>query len=441
MLTTEHKIGAPAVGAARVLTVLPDFPFPPTTGLHLRIASNLGLVRRLGCFSAALYFSTERREVHPDRETTLANLCHEVTHGGRRIPHCEVSVGTLLWHKADFLIRGAMGLRGTCYPFSMSYDRMGAAERILTEARRIKAEFVILPSMFLHYTTKLRGQGFSVVIDASDVLTNLSASFLRGAQSGRGGRLGLFANYLACRSQERIFLKECIELWATSAAEVEAFRGITPGVHAIVVPNSLDEEVVRPGAPVTNPIVGFIGTYSYSPNLEAASFLAERVFPLMLRTRPDAVLRLAGADLPERTAAKLRGLQNVEVLGPVADSGEFMNECSVVALPIFLRGGVPLKLVEAMARGKAIVASPELLEGLGLEDQKELLIRRKPEEFAAAITALLDDASLRERLGANARAHFVQHFSVCSAEAVLRRESVLVYPLRTPAGQGVQHAT
>ncbi len=130
--------------------------------------------------------------------------------------------------------------------------------------------------------------------------------------------------------------------------------------------------------------------------------------------------------MPQSVITKLQSLPRVEVLGRVADSGRFMDECAVLALPVFLRGGVPLKLIEAMARGKAIVASPQLVAGVEIKDAEQVLIRTKPAEFASAIVSLLRDTSLRERLGANARATFVRDFSLSSADAVLRRDSVLV---------------
>lgn len=408
----------------RVLTVLPDFPFPPTTGLHLRMVSNLELVHRLGCFSALLYFSTEGREPAPIDSTPLARICDDVHHAGLRFPHSDFSTASLIAHKLDFLVRGALEIPGSYYPFSLSYDRIRAADRILAPASRLEVDFVALPSMFMHYTPKLRAHGYGVIIDAADVLTNLSASFLKNL-NGRAGKLGLYANYLACRAQERIFLQKCTELWATSAAEAADFIRIVPGVRTVVVPSSLNEREILPAAPAFEPIVGFIGTYSYTPNLEAALFLSEQVFPHVLGQFPNAILRIAGAHMPDDVAAKLRSLKNVELLGRVADSGRFMDECAVLALPVFIRGGVPLKLIEGMARGKAIVASPETLDGLAAVDGKDVFIQRQPEDFAAAIVSLLRDERLRERLGAAARATFVRDFSISSTEAVLRRDSVL----------------
>jgi len=425
MPDTEEEPGtSPASRAPRVLTVLPDFPFPATTGLHLRMVSNLELVHRLGCFSALLYFSTEVREAAPTESTPLAYICDEVRHGGCRFSHADFSTLSLIFHKADFLVRGGLGIPGKRYPFSMSYDRIGAAEIILAEARRIKADFVALPSKFMHYTVGLRTQGFGVIIDAADVLTNVTTSFLRSLK-GRGGWLGLYANYLASRTQERIFLKECTELWTTSTAEAKEFHRISPTTHVIVVPNSLDENSIWPASAGGEPVVGFIGTYSYTPNLQAALFLAEQVFPRVLDQCPNAILRLAGADMPDDTASKLRSLENVELLGPVADSGRFMNDCIVLALPVFIRGGVPLKVIEAMARGKAVVASPELVDGLAIADGKDMLVRSTPTDFATAIVSLLENAPLREQLGVHARDTFVRDFSISSAENTLRRGSVL----------------
>ena len=110
----------------------------------------------------------------------------------------------------------ALGLAGKSYPFSMSYDRIGAAEIILTEARRVQADFVMLPSFMLHYAAPLKRSKFRVIADAIDVLTDLTARSLLLTARTLVGRPGLYSNYLASRAQERIFLPHCCEVWATS---------------------------------------------------------------------------------------------------------------------------------------------------------------------------------------------------------------------------------
>lgn len=412
-------------GPARVLTVLPDFPFPATTGLHLRMVSNLELVRRLGCFSSLLYFSTEEREPAPVESTPLAGICDEVHHGGRRFPHSDFSTASLIGHKVDFLVRGALGIPGKCYPFSTSYDRIGAAEVILAEARRVKADFVILPSFLLHYAALLKSGGFRVIADAIDVLTALTARFLSTYGKGAVSWLGLYSNYLASRTQERVFLAHCSEIWATSPPEAETLSRVAPGVNVVVVANSLDECIFKPGAVTGGANVGFIGTYSSVPNLDAATFLAEQVFPRVLQKNPEARLKLAGSNMPFANETKLRSLNFVDLLGPVADSNELYSQCRVIALPVFVRGGVPLKIVEAFAREKAVVACPELVEGLGVRDGHDVLVREDPESFAKAISLLLTDQLLCQGLGRNGRETFMRNWSRSRAEEMLRRSSVL----------------
>ncbi|MGB8009374.1 MAG: glycosyltransferase [Terriglobales bacterium] len=397
------------------------------------MVSNLELIRRLGCFSALLYFSVENRDPAPVESTPLARICDEVRHGGRRFAHSDFSTGELIGHKVDFLVRGALGLAGNRYPFSTSYDRIGAAGIILAEARRVSADFVVLPSFMLHYAAPLKSGGFRVIADAIDVLTDLTARFLASYGKGTISKVGLYSNYLASRTQERIFLAQCSEVWATSAPEAEVLARTAPGVNVVVVANSLNECAVQSGSFTTNENVGFIGTYSSVPNLDAAKFLAEKVFPVVLRKNPAARLKLAGASLPAGDETELRSLGYVDLLGAVADSNELYSQCRVIALPVFVRGGVPLKIVEAFAREKAVVACPELVEGLAVLDGHDVLVRESPEDFALAVSTLLSDDAFCQRLGENGRETFMRNWSRSQAEEVLRRTSVLVshQPART----------
>ena len=228
---------------------------------------------------------------------------------------------------------------------------------------------------------------------------------------GRGGRVGLYANHLACRTQERIFLRQ-----GFGAVDHIGSRGRTSFVSSLLAfvcwsfPMASTKMLFNLHD-ASEPIVGFIGTYSYAPNLQSAIFLAEQVFPHVRAACPDALLRIAGANMPESAMARLQRLPRVEILGQVVDSGRFMDECAVLALPVFLRGGVPLKLVEAMARGKAIVASPELVSGVDITDGENALDPKQAAKTSPVRSfRCCGIASLRERLGSSARATFVAGF-------------------------------
>src|ERR1035441_8302278 len=105
---------------------------------------------------------------------------------------------------------------------------------------RVEAGFVVLPSFMLHYAKNLADHGFRVIADAIDVLTDLTARFLASYATHAISRSGLYANYLASRTQERVFLPQCCEIWATSPAEAEVLARIAPSVNVVVVANSLE---------------------------------------------------------------------------------------------------------------------------------------------------------------------------------------------------------
>ena len=175
---------------------------------------------------------------------------------------------------------------GNRYPFSMSYDRIGAAEIVLAEARRVQADFVILPSFMLHYAAVLKRSKFRVIADAIDVLTELSAQFLATYGKNALGRLGLYANYLASRSQERIFLPQCCEIWATSPPEAEALARIAPHVNVIVVANSLDESAFQPGRRRRMKMSASSGPIRLSPTLKLPGIWRSEYFLWCFRKIP-----------------------------------------------------------------------------------------------------------------------------------------------------------
>ena len=73
-------------------------------------------------------------------------------------------------------------------------------------------------------------------------------------------------------------------------------------------------------------------------------------------------------------------------------------------MPLRIGSGTRLKILEALAMGKAIVSTSVGAEGLDLKDGEEIFIADEPTVFADAVTRLLTDASLRRRLGEHGRA-------------------------------------
>ena len=415
-----HLAGTPKW---RVLTVMVDVPVPPVTGVHVRQLANLRLVRDTGCESHTLVFSTAGRPYDP---TAVAALCDGATHAGARVEYAGLGIVQRVSIRLRMGVAAILRRPSSTYPFSIPYDLADLGPKACAEAARVEADFVVLPTSLLHIAPELRAQGVRVIGDALDVLSELTLGFLKqGIRRTPLRSPGLLVNYLASRRQEDFFLKECTELWAASNDDAATLALKAPQARILVCGNTFDEQRIVPTEPPLNATIGFIGTYSYTPNLDAATFLALEVLPLVHRHRPEARLMLAGGGMPTSVANVLRAVAGVHLFGTVSDSADFVGSCALMALPIRLRGGVPLKLVESMACGRPVVATPELVAGLALVPGQEVLIASDAQGFAEHVRQLLTDPELGATLARNAQSRFVEEFSYGAMLTRVRDQSVL----------------
>jgi polysaccharide biosynthesis protein PslH len=170
-----------------------------------------------------------------------------------------------------------------------------------------------------------------------------------------------------------------------------------------VVPNGVDSERFpfdgrrREGADVV-----FTGNLGYFANADGASWFAREVFPLVRRRVAGARFRIAGAR-PGRMVRGLGRLDGVLVMGEVADMAEPLARARVSVAPLRTGSGQQSKLLEAMACGTPVVASPLAASGMDAVDGEHLLVAEGADATATAVVRLLEDDALAGRLAASAR--------------------------------------
>jgi glycosyltransferase involved in cell wall biosynthesis len=188
-----------------------------------------------------------------------------------------------------------------------------------------------------------------------------------------------------------------------TARDREALAPYAGGVPLVTIPlgTELPPRALDPaGKPP--PSVLFTGSYNHPPNVDAALRLARSIFPRVRERRPDAVLTLVGEAPPEELRAAAS--PGVTVTGFVPSLLPYLDGAAVVAAPIFRGGGMRVKILDALAAGKAVVASPLAVEGIGVMDGREVVLAEADQGFVEAILALLEDREGRVALAGRARA-------------------------------------
>jgi glycosyltransferase involved in cell wall biosynthesis len=214
---------------------------------------------------------------------------------------------------------------------------------------------------------------------------------------------GCWLDLFAWRRFEQRVLSQMQAVVTFTERDRRAIHARHPGLSVTCIPPSIaiPDQPLNPMGE-TPPTVAFVGNYGHPPNREAAERLAHVIMPLVRRRCPDAVLCLVG----NRPPAALRRLEGggIRVPGWVADVTPYLNDAAVVAAPIRLGGGIRVKVLEALAAGKAIVATSLAVEGMDLTDGSEVVLAATNEEFADRITELLVDPARRSGFAGRARA-------------------------------------
>jgi sugar transferase (PEP-CTERM/EpsH1 system associated) len=181
-----------------------------------------------------------------------------------------------------------------------------------------------------------------------------------------------------------------------------------------VIPNGVDLDMFppRPQDPGGHSLV-FIGAMDNLPNIDAVTFLAQEIFPLVKQKYPQATLSLVGAR-PTPAVKALGELPNVVVTGKVPEMTPYLHESTVCVVPMRTGYGIKNKTLEAMAAGIPVVASDRGLEGLAVDDNTvplRALRANTAKEYADAISQLFDSAELRQQLSHNGRALIEQDYT------------------------------
>ncbi len=144
-----------------------------------------------------------------------------------------------------------------------------------------------------------------------------------------------------------------------------------------------------------------IGSMNWIPNQEGVKWFLDEVWPDVYTQFPHLKYYLAGREMPDWMLNLDK--PNVVVLGEVPDARTFMESKSVMIVPLFSGSGIRVKIIEAMAAGKAIISTTLGAEGIVCTDREHILLADRPCEFFEMISMCVTDRELCQKLGNQAR--------------------------------------
>lgn len=218
--------------------------------------------------------------------------------------------------------------------------------------------------------------------------------------------------WLRLRRYEAQVCRRADRVLAVSEADAEALRRLVPNLELTVVPNGIDTRQYHPqmaGTGARRNSLVFTGTMDFRPNVDAVLWFAREALPRIRAEVPDVHFNIVG-QRPHRRLDPLREDPSVTLTGWVEDVRPHIADAGLYVAPLRMGGGTRLKLLEAMAMGKAIVATRLGAEGYPVTSGRELVLADTGSQFAEGVVSLLRSPQRRAALGRTARAFVEQQY-------------------------------
>lgn len=244
-----------------------------------------------------------------------------------------------------------------------------------------------------------------------DSVDCISFLFEQAAQQSKSlkGRLMTRFELSRTKKYEAFLATKFDRVLLTSPHDREAYLGLMPSEQVdqyqsrmTVLPNGVDLDYFCPDPTTTREPATLVvsGKMSYHANVTMVVNLVQDVMPLVWQKRPDIKLQIVGKD-PAKNIRDMAEHHQIVVTGTVADIRPYLRQATVAVAPVTYGAGIQNKVLEAMACGTPVVASPQAVSALNVDVGHDLFIGSEPVQIADLILTLVNDPILCNKVGEN----------------------------------------
>ncbi len=392
----------------KILQLCKKFPYPVKDGESLAIV-NLGKsLAENGCQVDLLAMNTVRHRVVVNKKAEALSHYGSID---------AVEVDNRLKVKDAFLNLFSLD----SYHISRFVSN-NFSNKLITLLRQTGYDIIQLETLFLAPYIKVIRQNSNarIVMRAHNIESEIWERIVRNTQNP------LKRVYLAYLTQKlkRYELSQFEHydlLLAISSRDQQKHRKLGYSGDGASVPIGINAAAYKPDYHSENkmPTLSFIGSLDWMPNSEGIDWFLCEIWPRLNHKFPNLRFYIAGRNTPGWLAEGK--WNNVEVLGEVDRATDFINAHQIMVVPLLSGSGMRVKILEAMALGRAVITSSIGLEGIKAQSYEEVIIAENEKEYAEALHFLIKDNNA-VKMGKKARALIKEQFDSLAIGAFLKNK-------------------
>jgi len=373
----------------KILFLSTENPYPPDGGHHLRTFNVLKiLARRHQIYFVG--FAQDKREFEYLPE--IKKFCETV----------DIYEVSKTGYNKSFMLLACKNLFSK-YPLI-------AWRYFIQEARRRIEQLLDQYSIDLvHMDMLALGLYKGILKDTPVILTNHNVESLRiyrwmQKEKNLFIKGFLFYQYLKLRAFEQSICPEFNGCIVVSEYDKNYLRNLCGMDNFVMIPNGVDIRYFKPEyAEVRKNHLVWVGGMTGPYNSDAVDFFIQKIWSLIKYKVPEATIAFAGGGPTQTLRNKALEDKSVQVLGFVPDIRPIVQRASVFIAPIRIGSGTKIKVLNAMAQAKPVVATTTAAEGIDVTPGENILIADDPGEFAEKVVYLLNHEQIATEIGTRAR--------------------------------------
>jgi len=381
-----------------ILVLSPEIPYPPIGGHYLRTYNILKLLSEKHKIFF-LGFAKDKDELEFKKE--FQRICE--------------SFDVYFIQENDFSLRFWLKIFRNLFS---PYPYVNYKYYNKTASKRIKEIFSEVEIDLVHLDMLPMATYYSNLNSVPRILTNHNVESLRlyrwmKIEKKTIIKIFLAYQYLKLRNYEKKMCSRCDKCITVSPNDEKVLRELCKTDNFAVIPNGVDIEYFKPNedVPVAQNRLVWVGGMGGPYNSDAVDYFLDEILPLVMIKIPEVEVDFVGWGATKKLKQRVLENSRIKAYGFVDDIRPYVHQASVFIAPLRIGSGTKIKVLNAMALGKAVVTTSIGAEGINAKPDKDIMIADTSQEFAQKTVYLLRHPEEAKIMGKNGSEVIEKHYS------------------------------